>query len=140
QPILPNALVPLGPRAERKKRAVEKFVSQAAVRDYAGAIAGLNAFRSLTLAGAGPAEAFRVISARDASLTPLSELRRAIGPASIAAGRAQSANASVVIRTKNRPALLAEALESVAAQTARPHDVVVINDGGAAVDSLVARF
>ncbi len=87
QPILPNALVPLGPRAEKKARAVGKFVSQAAVRDYGGAIAGLNAFRSLTLSGgAGPAEAFRVISARDAAVTPLAELRRAIGPASIAAG------------------------------------------------------
>lgn len=139
-PVLPNALVPLGLRAEKKKRAVEKFVSQAAVRDYGGAVAGLNAFRSMTLPGAGPVEAFRVVSAREAAVVPLSELRRAIGPASIAAGSSQAAPAAAVVRTKNRPALLAEALESLAAQTARPRSVVVVNDGGAAIESLLSRF
>jgi len=140
QPILPNALVPLGIRAEKKNRAVGRFVSQAAVRDYGGAIAGLNAFRSLTLSGAGPVEGFYVISARDAAVTPLAELRRAIGPASIAAGSSQTAPAAAVIRTKNRPALLVEALESLAAQTARPRNVVVVNDGGAAIEPLLPRF
>ncbi|MGH9442642.1 MAG: PIG-L family deacetylase [Thermoanaerobaculia bacterium] len=140
QPILPNVLVPLGERAGKKSRAVSKFVSQAAVRDYEGAIAGLNAFRSLTLSGAGPVEAFYVIEARDAAVTPLSELRRAIGPAAIAAGSSQTAPAAAIVRTRNRPALLVEALESLAAQTARPRSVVVVNDGGAPVEPLLGRF
>ncbi len=140
QPILPNVLVPMGPFGEKKRRAVEKFVSQAAVRDYGGAVAGLNAFRSMTLSGAGPVEAFRVISARESSLLPLSELRRAIGPGSIAAGDSQAAPAAAIVRTRNRPSLLAEALDSLAAQTARPRSVVVVNDGGASVEPALARY
>ena len=140
QPILPNALVPLGACREKKERAVARFVSQAAVRDYAGAVAGLNAFRSMTLSGAGPAEAFHIVSAQDAAVTPLSELRRAIGPATVAAGSRQIAPAAAVVRTRNRPALLLEALESVASQTARPRTVVVVNDGGASVEPLLSRF
>jgi LmbE family N-acetylglucosaminyl deacetylase len=140
QPILPNALVPLGERGERKRRAISKFASQAAVRDYAGAIDGLNAFRALTLGGAGPAESFRVIAARDAALRSLSELRREIGPSAVAAGERSVAPVAVVVRTRNRPALLAEALESLSGQTSRPRSVVIVNDGGAPVDAVTSRF
>src|SRR3954469_5459556 len=55
--------------------------------------------------------------------------------------RATSADAcslAVVIATKNRPALLRQCLEAVAAQTAPPLEVVVVNDGGEAVDSALA--
>lgn len=38
---------------------------------------------------------------------------------------------SVIVRTKDRPRLLAEALESLRAQTFRDFEVVVVNDGGA---------
>ena len=41
---------------------------------------------------------------------------------------------SVIIRTKDRPALLDEALASVAAQTHQALELVVINDGGEAVE------
>ncbi|NOZ78827.1 MAG: glycosyltransferase [Acidobacteria bacterium] len=47
---------------------------------------------------------------------------------------------SVIIRTRNRPRLLAEALESVASQTWPEVEVVVINDGGTSVDDVVSRF
>ena len=140
QPILPNALVPLGQRGESKGRAIAKFASQAAVRDYAGAIGGLNAFRALTLDGAGPAESFRVIAARDASLRSLAEFRREIGPSAVAPGERSVAPVAVVVRTRNRPALLSEALESLSGQTARPRSVVIVNDGGAPVDAVASRF
>lgn len=39
---------------------------------------------------------------------------------------------SVIVRTRNRPALLAEALGSLRDQTWRDFEVVVVNDGGAA--------
>ncbi len=38
---------------------------------------------------------------------------------------------SIVVRTKDRPALLAEALASIAASTYRRLEVVLVNDGGA---------
>ena len=47
---------------------------------------------------------------------------------------------SVLMRTRDRPSLLARALASVAAQTAPPREVIVVNDSGdaAAVEAVVA--
>jgi LmbE family N-acetylglucosaminyl deacetylase/glycosyltransferase involved in cell wall biosynthesis len=140
QPILPNALVPLGTFGEAKRRAAAKFPSQAAVRDYAGAVEGLNAFRALTLGDAGPAEAFRVVTWRDAVTRSLEEIRREIGPGAVAGGPGTPADVGVVVRTRNRPALLAEALESLAAQRRPPRRVVVVNDGGTPVGDVLGRF
>ena len=47
---------------------------------------------------------------------------------------------SVVVRTKDRPTLLVEALASVAAQAGPAREVVVVNDGGAAVAGVVGQF
>lgn len=43
----------------------------------------------------------------------------------------------MIVRTKDRPALLAEALASVAAQTSRDLELVVVNDGGTSVREVV---
>jgi LmbE family N-acetylglucosaminyl deacetylase/glycosyltransferase involved in cell wall biosynthesis len=139
-PLLPNTLVDITAAAERKERALEAFVSQQAVRDYAGAVGGLNAYRRLTLDGSGPVEAFRVIAYPELSTRSLEEFRRSIGPAVVADGERGTAPVSVVVRTRNRPALLAESLESLRAQTARPAQVVIVNDGGAPVEDIAARF
>lgn len=45
---------------------------------------------------------------------------------------------SIVVRTKDRPELLQKALASIASQTYRPLEVILINDGGCDLD--VARF
>ena len=37
---------------------------------------------------------------------------------------------SIIVRTKDRPRLLRRALQSIAAQTYRPIEVVLVNDGG----------
>ena len=140
QPFLPNALVPIGENGEAKRRAIARFASQAAIRDYAGAVEGLNAYRGLTLEGGGAAESFRLLSAAEAAVRPLAELRRDIGPAAVSAGDRAVAPAAVVVRTRNRPALLREALQSLSAQTARPRRVVVVNDGGGPVESVLASF
>lgn len=47
---------------------------------------------------------------------------------------------SVVMPTYNRPALLRRALESLAAQTFRDFEVVVVNDAGTPVDHVVQDF
>lgn len=47
---------------------------------------------------------------------------------------------SVIVRTKDRPRLLQNALTSLANQTIRNFEVIVINDGGKDVSSLVASF
>jgi LmbE family N-acetylglucosaminyl deacetylase/glycosyltransferase involved in cell wall biosynthesis len=139
-PLLPNALVDISAAAEKKEEALAAFASQQAVRDYAGAMRGLNAYRRLTLPGRGPVEAFRVVDWAEASTTSFEELRRRIGPSAISDGRRGPAPVSVVIRTRNRPALLREALESLAAQTSRPRQVVVVNDGGASPREVTDAF
>jgi LmbE family N-acetylglucosaminyl deacetylase/glycosyltransferase involved in cell wall biosynthesis len=139
-PLLPNALVDISAVADRKDAALAAFSSQQAVRDYAGAIQGLNAYRRLTLPGRGPAEAFRVVSYAEASTTSLEALRREIGPSAFADESRGPAPISVVIRTRNRPALLREALDSLRNQTARPRQVVVVNDGGASPREVTDAF
>ncbi|HET6513706.1 MAG TPA: glycosyltransferase family 2 protein [Thermodesulfovibrionales bacterium] len=42
---------------------------------------------------------------------------------------------SIIVRTKDRPKLLKRALQSIAAQTYRPLEVVLVNDGGCELDS-----
>lgn len=42
---------------------------------------------------------------------------------------------SIIVRTKDRPALLRRALKSIAAQTYRPIEVVLVNDGGCDLDA-----
>jgi len=139
-PLLPNTLVDISAQARRKEDALGAFASQQAVRDYAGAIQGLNAYRRLTLEGRGPVEAFRVLTYAEAASTSLEDLRRAIGPSVIAGGEGGPAPVSVVIRTRNRPALLREALESLRRQTTRPRQVVVVNDGGASPKEVTDAF
>ena len=110
------------------------------MRDYAGALQGLNAYRRLTLSGSGPVEAFRVLPATEAFTRSLEEFRRAIGPTFVSDGSRGLAPVAVVVRTRNRPALLAEALASLREQTARPTRVVVVNDGGASVRAVAESF
>src|SRR5262245_29470654 len=139
-PLLPNTLVDVASVAEKKDEALAAYATQQAVRDYAGAMRGLNAYRRLTLSGRGPVEAFRVLTYAEASTTSIEELRRAIGPALVTDGERGPAPVSVVIRTRNRPALLKEALESLRAQTARPRQVVIVNDGGASPKEVAEAF
>jgi LmbE family N-acetylglucosaminyl deacetylase/glycosyltransferase involved in cell wall biosynthesis len=138
-PLLPNMLVDVAGVADRKAQALAAYESQQAVRDYSGAVAGLNAYRRLTLSGSGPVEAFRVLSYPELSTVSLEAFRRSIGPTFVTDGARGAVPVSVVVRTRNRPALLEEALESLRAQIARPRQVVVVNDGGAALPDL-ARF
>jgi LmbE family N-acetylglucosaminyl deacetylase/glycosyltransferase involved in cell wall biosynthesis len=135
-PLLPNTLVDISAAADRKREALAAYASQQRIRDYAGALAGLSAYRGLTLAGAGPIEAFRVVSYGEISTLSLETFRRSIGPTLTADGARGPVPVSVVVRTRNRPALLQEALESLRAQTARPRQVVVVNDGGARLPDL----
>ncbi|MCA1582769.1 MAG: PIG-L family deacetylase [Acidobacteria bacterium] len=135
-PILPNVLVDISAAEERKREALAAFVSQQEVRDYASAVTGLNAYRRLTLSGSGPVEAFRLIPYALLSTLSLESFRRSIGPSANTEGSRPQVPVSVVVRTRNRPALLREALESLKAQTARPRQVMVVNDGGAPLGNL----
>ena len=131
QPLRPNALVDITGVAEAKWSAIAAHASQLAIRDYATLARGLNTYRALTLPeGMQFAEAYYTIELPKLHTTAVGQLRHAMGDARGAITvEEQLLPISVVVRTKNRPALLAEALQSIRA-TGYPAEVVVVNDGG----------
>ncbi|HEY0371163.1 MAG TPA: PIG-L family deacetylase [Thermoanaerobaculia bacterium] len=139
QPLRPNALVDISDVAEAKYAAIAEHKSQVAQRDYVAYARGLNAYRAMTLPPETKfAEGYYVVELKSLWTTPVSELRRLMGaPKDLIVS--ETLPVSVVIRTKNRPALLAEAIASVRA-TKYPCEVVVVNDGGAAVDVASAKL
>jgi glycosyltransferase involved in cell wall biosynthesis len=135
-PVAADRLVDITAVAEKKEAAVRLFASQQARNDFARKMLGLNAYRSYTLpAEVTHAEAFRVLAWQELQTTPLTALfPEPEGPA------ADLPSVGVVVRTKDRPALLHEALLSLAAQFVRPAQVAVVNDGKVPVDGVVSAF
>jgi LmbE family N-acetylglucosaminyl deacetylase/glycosyltransferase involved in cell wall biosynthesis len=131
QPLRPNVLVDITDVAAAKYDAIAAHASQTEIRDYVSFARGLNAYRAMTLAPSVRfAEAYWVTSLPSLRTTPFSALRTAMGtppPIEIAH---EVKPISVVVRTKDRPALLREALDSIRA-TGYPAEIVVVNDGGA---------
>lgn len=129
-PLRPNALVDITPVAIAKYAAIEAHASQAAIRDYTSYARGLNAWRAMTLPPQVKfAEAYWTTPLPSLRTTPFSALREAMGPPRIDLVR-EPVPVSVVVRTKDRPALLAEAIASIRA-TGYPAEIIVVNDGGA---------
>jgi LmbE family N-acetylglucosaminyl deacetylase len=127
QPLRPNAIVDITDVAELKYAAIAEHASQLAVRDYVSYARGLNAYRAMTLPPATKfAEAYHVVELPSLRTMPLST----VGVAEVVR---EPVAVSVVIRTKDRPALLAEAIASVRA-TGYPCEIVVVNDGGAPLE------
>lgn len=142
QPLRPNAIVDITDVAEIKYAAIAEHVSQLAYRDYLSYARGLNAYRTMTLpAECKFAEAYWVTDIAALRTTPLSELRAKIGTSAPIGSSAQVVGEtlpiSVIVRTKDRPALLAEAVASVRA-AGYPCEVVIVNDGGASIDASLA--
>jgi LmbE family N-acetylglucosaminyl deacetylase len=134
QPLRPNVLVDITDVAAAKYDAIAAHSSQTEIRDYVSFARGLNAYRAMTLAPEVRfAEAYWVTSLPSLRTTPFSALRDAMGAPPPIAVAAETKSISVVIRTKDRPALLREAIDSVRA-TGYPAEIVVVNDGGARVD------
>jgi len=130
----PNALVDISDVAEAKYAAVAEHASQLALHDYVGYARGLNTYRAMTLPDRGTgkakyAEAYFVADLPSLRTMPVSELQRRMGAAATIEVTQEPLPVSVVIRTKDRPALLGEAIASVRA-TGYPCEIVVVNDGG----------
>jgi LmbE family N-acetylglucosaminyl deacetylase/glycosyltransferase involved in cell wall biosynthesis len=133
-PLRPNALVDITSVADMKYAAIETHESQSAIHDYTSYARGLNVWRTMTMPPHVKfAEAYWTISLPSLRTTPFSALREAMGPmridVNIDVGR-EPLPISVIVRTKDRPALLAEAIASIRA-TGYPAEIVVVNDGGA---------
>lgn len=130
-PLRPNALVDITPVADAKYAAIATHASQAAFRDYIAYARGLNTYRSMTLPPEVKfAEAYWVTPLPSLRTMPFSALRNAIGAPPPIEVVAEAKPISVIVRTKDRPALLREAIDSIRA-TRYPAEIVVVNDGGA---------
>ena len=134
QPISVNLLVDISEVVDRRIRTMEAYESQLKERPYKDVSIALNRYRSITLPPpVTHAEGFFLCAAdllRKVSLfsLPSQQVHRlALGP--------QEAGplVSVIVRTKDRPALLAYALRSVADQTYANVEIVLVNDGGSEV-------
>lgn len=135
-PVAADRLVDITAVAAKKEEAVRRFASQLDKNDFARKMMGLNAYRSYTLPKeVTHAEAFRVLPWQALQTTPLA----ALFPEPQGAP-ADLPSVGVVVRTKDRPEFLKEALQSLSAQFVPPAQVAVVNDGTVPVREVIAGF
>jgi LmbE family N-acetylglucosaminyl deacetylase len=132
QPAHPDLLVDVTGAEPLLRQAMACYASQEERHPYLNAALGLRRFRTLSL---GPevslAEGYRQLSLGDFTTRSRAQLVRHLGGAPPLAEVREGPRISVVVRTRDRPRLLAEALGSLAEGEYRRVTVVLVNDGGA---------
>lgn len=127
----PDLLVDITAEEEVLERAMALYTSQEERHPYLNAALGLRRFRTLSL---GPevklAEGYRRLRVEDFTTRSPSQLIRHLGGFPEVAEVHEGPRISVIVRTRNRPDLLAEALASLAEGQYRRAEVVLVNDGG----------
>ncbi len=130
-PAHPDTLVDVTEEQETLEEAMACYGSQEERHNYLAAGLGLRRYRSVTL---GPevtlAEAYTRLEISDLSTRSLAQLIGDLGGAPPRVEVPGGPLVSVVVRTRNRPVLLAQALESLAGSTYRNVEVILVNDGG----------
>ncbi|HEX7181296.1 MAG TPA: PIG-L family deacetylase [Thermoanaerobaculia bacterium] len=130
-PLHPDLLVDVTAEAEAIEAAMACYVSQEERHPYLNAGQGLRRFRTLSL---GPevklAEAYRRLAVEDFTTRSTAQLVRHLGGLPEIAEVREGPRVSVIVRTRDRPALLAQALASLAEGEYRRAEVVLVNDGG----------
>ena len=131
-PGYPDLLVDVSPQLDRISAAIEAHGSQLELHNYREAALGMRRFRALSLpTGVVAAEAYREIRTADLVTHGPTVLARRLGGVADPVAIGNGPEVSVVVRTKDRPDLLAEALDSIADSSYRRLEVVLVNDGGA---------
>jgi len=129
-PARPNCLVDISAVAESKYTAIAMHASQLVFRDYVAYARGLNTYRSMTLPpDVRFTEAYWTTPLPSLRTMPVSQIRAAAG-APVVEVEHEPLPVSVIVRTKDRPALLRDAIRSIRG-TGYPSEVVIVNDGGA---------
>ena len=137
----PNLLIDVSAEWDTVLSAAEAYASQLEVHPYIEVMDGIARSRRLTLPdGVRRAEAYHVVDPRYVRTHSIAEWAAAQGPSSGLEESAEAAAIDVVVRTKNRPHLLREALDSIAAQLHPANRVIVVNDGGEPIASLCSQF
>jgi LmbE family N-acetylglucosaminyl deacetylase len=131
QPTTPDILVDVSDQAEMLTAAIEHHESQLALHNYLEAALGLRRYRALSLPpDVTAAEGYRDLRLDDFVTHSQAGLIRSLGGTPSERLVQEGPLVSVVVRTKDRPGLLAEALDSLAAGSYRRVQVVLVNDGG----------
>ena len=134
-----NYLIDISSVVEKKKQVMALYASQQAVNNYTQIVESLDCARTFTLPkNVLAAEGFwkyETLSKSLASFT-LNNLR----PYWQLAKKDNLALVSIIVRTKNRPALLQEALQSICEQTYPKIEIIVVNDGGNDVSEIIRPF
>jgi len=138
QPLSVNVFVDITSVIDLKQESMHVYKSQLKERQFADVIMGLSRYRSLTLPkGVTHAEGFSLWQ---------TDIVRKVGPFGIPFLKidklsAESGEAgplvSIIVRTKDRPKFLVNALRSIAEQTYANLEIVVVNDGGQDVRDMV---
>lgn len=141
RPININTLINISAVVEQKQRACDAYASQLKYYPYTESALGLNRYRALTVAAdCDYAEGFFLIESQDIFTKPIETFGLTqILP--IDRGKEKSwPLVSIIIRTRNRNALLRQALASVLTQTYSPLEVIVVNDGGEKGTAIIEEF
>jgi glycosyltransferase involved in cell wall biosynthesis len=136
-----NRLIDITKVISIKQQAMRCYKSQLALNNYEAVVTGINQARALTLQQETThAEAFfeydgwQNLCPCTASMTTLKPYWQSDSMAG------DSPLVSIIIRTKDRPRLLREALTSIAEQTYPNIEAVVVNDGGQDIKDLAKEL
>lgn len=131
-PAFPDLLVDVSDQVDLVRRAIEAHVSQLELHNYREMTLGLRALRTASLTPeVTAAEGYRRLTVQDFVTSSRASMIRRLGGVPELHDVVDGPLISVVVRTKDRPEMLAEALESLASGAYRRVEVVLVNDGGA---------
>lgn len=132
-PAFPDVLVDVSDEVELIRQAIEAHASQLERHNYREMTLGLRSLRTASLApDITAAEGYRKLTIGDFVTTSRAAMIRRLGGVPELHDIDDGPLISVVVRTKDRPHLLAEALASLAEGSYRRVEVVLVNDGGQA--------
>lgn len=130
-PAFPDLLVDVSRELDLIRRAIEAHASQLELHNYREMTLGLRSLRTASLSpSVEGAEGYRQLSVDDFKTTSRAAMIRRLGGVPELHDIIDGPAISVVVRTKDRPQLLEEALGSLADGSYRRVEVVLVNDGG----------
>jgi len=139
-PLQPNILVDITQQEQQKRLAASCYSSQMNPINYTDLALSVNRFRSLTVAATCEyVEGYFVLNSLQIMGRRLKDfftLRKMEKVASEKVGPL----VSIVVRTKDRPKLLQDALVSLQNQTYKNLEVIVVNDGGIDIRDVLLLF
>jgi LmbE family N-acetylglucosaminyl deacetylase len=131
-PQYPDLLVDVGAELPLLEQAMACYASQEELHPYLNAARGLRSFRALSLPpDTRAAEGYRRLELADLGTRGLSALVAHLGGVPEQLVVEDGPLVSVVVRTRDRPQLLEQALRSLDRGSYRRVEVVLVNDGGA---------